>query len=406
MDAMTRFLKYIKIDTESQEENYGQTPSSEAQWNLAKVLVEELKEMGIRDAYADEFCTVYAHIPATPGFEDKKAFGFIAHMDTVVNGKGISPRIIGNYDGKDVVLENGVVIGTEQNPELPSLAGRTLIVTDGTTILGADDKAGVAAIMRMCEMVMGSSAPHGKICIAFTPDEEIGGGVLKFDLDAFGADYAVTVDGGGEDVIESENFHAASVKVSVKGVEAHPGSAKGIMVNAARILAEFTAELPFAETPEQTQDREGFFHLLNMRGNVSEASADFIIRDFQKEGFARRKQVMRDLEEALNKKYQEGTVTVEIKDTYANMLEIVEQHPDLLKNIEKAIENAGMTPKYLPIRGGTDGCQLSYKGLPCPNIGAGGYGFHGVHEHCTAEGMENAAKVMCGLIEIYAGKEA
>ncbi|MDO5135639.1 MAG: peptidase T [Eubacteriales bacterium] len=406
MDALTRFLKYVKIETESEEANYGQTPSSEAQWDLARVLVEELKEMGIRDAYVDDFCTVYAHIPATSGYEDRKAFGFIAHMDTVVNGKGIKPRIIGNYDGKDVTLENGVVLRTEQNPELSSLVGRTLVVTDGTTILGADDKAGVAAIMRMCEMVMGSSAPHGKICVAFTPDEEIGGGVLKFDLEAFGADYAVTVDGGAEDTIESENFHAVSAKVRVKGVEAHPGSAKGIMVNAARILTEFAAALPAGEVPEQTEDREGFFHLLDMKGNVEEASASLILRDFEREGIDRRKQIIKALEASLNEKYGEGVVSVEIKNSYSNMKEIVEQHPSLLKNIEKAIGNAGMTPKYLPIRGGTDGCQLSYKGLPCPNIGAGGYGFHGVHEHCTAEGMENAARVMCGLVEIYAGKDA
>ena len=402
MSAAERFLRYIAINTESNEENYGTTPSSAVQWDLAHLLVKELKEMGIQDAHTDDYCTVYAHIPATPGYEDKTAFGFIAHMDTVVNGKGISPRLIENYDGKDVVLESGTTIRVQHNPELPSLAGRTLIVSDGTTILGADDKAGVAAIMRMCELILESKEPHGKICIAFTPDEEIGAGVIKFDLNEFGADYAVTVDGGAENAIESESFNAASADIHVKGVETHPGSAKGVMINAVRILAELTAELPLAETPEQTEDRDGFFHLLEMKGNVEDAEAHFILRDFEREGLERRKQVMKELAASMNEKYGEGVVTVEIKDSYSNMLEIVEQHPDLLKNIENAIQSAGMTPEYLPIRGGTDGCQLSFKGLPCPNIGAGGYAFHGFQEHCTVEGMENAAQIMCNLIRIYA----
>ena len=402
MSAAERFLRYIAINTESNEDNYGTTPSSNVQWDLANLLVKELQEMGIEDAHTDEYCTVYAHIPATCGYEDRKSFGFIAHMDTVENGKGISPRIIENYDGKDVLLDSGATITAKHNPKLPSLAGRTLIVSDGTTILGADDKAGVSAIMRMCELMMESDVPHGKICIAFTPDEEIGAGVMRFNLEEFGADYAVTVDGEAENVIECESFNAASARVHIKGMETHPGSAKGIMINASRIMTELTAALPLAETPEQTEGKEGFYHLLEIKGNVERAEAYFILRDFERTGLEKRKQTMRDLEASLNKIYGEGVVSIEIRDTYSNMLEIVEQHPDLLGNIEKAIKSTGMTPGYLPIRGGTDGCQLSFMGLPCPNIGAGGYSFHGIHEHCTAEGMENAARIMCELVRIYA----
>lgn len=404
MDALTRFLKYIKIDTESIEENGGKTPSSEEQWKLAQMLAEELKELGAEDAGVDEFCTVYGHFPASQGYENCQTFGFIAHMDTVRNGKGISPRVIENYDGKEILLENGTRLREKENPELPLLAGRTLVVTDGQTILGADDKAGIAAIMRMCELVSSEKLPHGKICVAFTPDEEIGAGVDRFDLEKFGADFAVTVDGGAENAIECENFNAASAKVTAAGVEAHPGSAKGIMVNAAKIVTEFISALPQAEVPEKTEGREGFFHLMSMSGNVENADAVFIIRDFDRGNLENRKKIMGNICDSLNEKYGKGTVSLELKDSYYNMREVVEKHPQLLENLETAIRNTGMEPEYLPIRGGTDGCRLSFMGLPCPNIGAGGYGFHGVHEHCTAEGMENAARIMVELIKIY-GKE-
>lgn len=402
MDTITRFLNYVTTDTESREENNEHTPSSEEQWKLAHMLVEELKELGVEDAHVDEFCTVYGHFPATKGYEDRKAFGFIAHMDTVLNGKGVSPKVIENYDGKDVLLENGVLLKTSENPELPSLAGRTLIVTDGTTILGADDKAGIAAIMRMCERISNEKIPHGKICVAFTPDEEVGGGVDHFNLEEFGAEFAVTVDGGAEHAVECENFNAASAKVKAVGVEAHPGSAKGIMINAAKIMAEFISMLPKEEVPECTEWKEGFYHLLCMDGNVEHASASYILRDFDRDNLENRKKTMADICASLNERYGEGTITAEFKDSYYNMYEIVEKYPELLKNLENAIERVGMTPEYLPVRGGTDGCRLSFMGLPCPNIGAGGYGFHGVHEHCTAEGMENAAKVMVELVKIYA----
>lgn len=402
MDTLTRFLNYVKMDTESKEENCENTPSSEGQWRLAEVLVKELKELGLEDAHTDEYCTVYGHLPATEGYEESKAFGFIAHMDTVPNGKEVSPEVIENYDGNDVILDNGVVLKKTENPELPSLAGRTLIVTDGRTILGADDKAGIAAIMRMCQIISEENIPHGKICVAFTPDEEVGTGVEKFDLTEFGADFAVTVDGGAENAVECENFNAASAKVEALGVEAHPGSAKGIMVNAAKILAEFISRMPKQEVPEHTEGKEGFYHLLSMEGAVEEASASFILRDFERDGLERRKRVMEKICCLLNEEYGEGAITVSFKDSYYNMYEAVIKYPELLRNVETAIENVGMTPEYLPVRGGTDGCRLSYMGLPCPNIGAGGYGFHGVHEHCTVEGMENAAQVMTEIVKLYA----
>lgn len=399
MNTLTRFFKYIKINTESNEDNYGKTPSSENQWKLAYVLADELKELGMADADVDRYCTVYGHFPATAGYEDCDSFGFIAHMDTVQNGSDISPRIIENYNGKDVLLDNGTMLEVSKNPELPSLVGRTLIVTDGRTILGADDKAGIAAIMRMCEIIAAGDIPHGKICVAFTPDEEIGAGVMRFDLDKFDADFAVTVDGGAENVIECENFNAASATVKVTGTEAHTGTAKGIMINAAKVLTKFISMLPENEVPEHTEGREGFFHLEDMKGGVTAAEADFLLRDFDKANLQNRKKVMIDICSLLNKEYGDEVISVEFKDTYSNMLEIVEKHPKLLKRIEAAIENIGMKPEYQPIRGGTDGCQLSYMGLPCPNIGAGGYGFHGVHEHCTLEGMENAAKIMIEIIK-------
>ncbi|MDO4521917.1 MAG: peptidase T [Eubacteriales bacterium] len=402
MKTIDRFLKYISIETESNEKNDAQTPSTDTQWELARVLVEELKELGIEDAHTNEFCTVYAHIPATPGYEDQIPFGFMAHIDTVPNGKGIKPRLIEHYDGEDVVLESGVKICVKEHPHLPSLKGRTLVVTDGTTILGADDKAGVAVIMSMCERIVKENIPHGRICIAFTPDEEIGTGVDKFDLKEFDATFAVTVDGGAENCIEAECFNAASAKVKAEGVETHPGSAKNIMVNAVKILAEFTQLLPKEEIPEKTEDREGFYHLLEMSGDVEHASASYILRDFEKESQEKRKQMMRELCEKLNEKYGREVLTLEIKDSYYNMYEVVKQYPELLKNIEKAIENTGMTPEYLPIRGGTDGCRLSFEGLPCPNLGAGAYGFHGFHEHCTVEGLENSVNMMLELVKLYA----
>ncbi len=400
-----RFLRYIAIDTESDDTVPGQIPSTKGQWTLANLLVEELKELGAEDAYADEFCTVYAHFAATEGMEEKASFGCIAHMDTVLFGKDIKPRVIDNYDGKDVELEDGTIMEVSRHPELPGLKGRSLIVTDGTTILGADDKAGIAAIMGMCEKLSKEAIPHGRVCVAFTPDEEVGNGVTKFNLEKFGADYAVTVDGGSENAIEYENFNAASVKIEIKGIPAHPGSAKGTMINAAKLLYEYHSMLPEKECPELTEGKEGFYHLMHLEGAMAKAGSSYIIREFDQEKYEYRKEFMKKIGKQLNQKYGKDLVSVSIEDSYFNMAQVINQYPQILLNIEQAIKNAGMTPEYFPIRGGTDGCRLSFMGLPCPNLGAGGYGFHGKREHCTVEGMENSAQVLYELVKIYSGME-
>ncbi|MBE5870934.1 MAG: peptidase T [Lachnospiraceae bacterium] len=402
MSVKERFLNYISIETESDELNEEVQPSSESQWKLAGLLEKELRELGADDVEVSKHCIVYAHFNATEGLEDAPAFGCIAHMDTVLKGKNIKPQVIENYDGKPVTLANGKVLGEDQNPHLADLKGRTLIVTDGNTILGADDKAGVASIMNLCEKLQKDGRPHGKICVAFTPDEEIGHGVDNFDLAKFGADYAVTVDGGAEWEIEYENFNAAGVTVRANGVNTHPGSAKGVMINSAAILCEYQSRLPKEEVPEKTENKEGFYHLLGIRGDVDHTEAHYLIREFDRERFEKRKAFMSRLGEELNREWGRQVVTVEIKDSYYNMAQIVEKDPVILGNIETAIERAGLAPRYVPIRGGTDGCRLSFEGLPCPNIGAGGYLFHSIFEHCTVEGMENATRILLELVKLYA----
>jgi len=403
MDLKNRFLRYVSIDTESDEENGKQIPSTNGQWTLANMLVAELKELGVRDVCTDEFGTVYAHIPATAGYEKSIAFGFVAHMDTVKPGKNIKPQVISNYDGKDILLKNGIEIELERYPELPKLIGREMIVTDGTTILGADDKAGITAIMGMCELLTERELQHGKICIAFTPDEETGNGVSKFALEKFEADYTVTVDGGAEYGVEYENFNAATAKIQIQGVPSHPGSAKGIMVNAVKVAYELQSMLPQKEAPEFTEEKEGFYHLMSVEGSVPQAKVEYIIREHDKDKYNQKKAFLEQVVQQLNKKYGEGTVSLTIEDSYYNMAEIIKLHPHLLSNIEKAIRNTGMEPEYFPIRGGTDGCRLTFMGLPCPNLGAGAYGFHGMQEHCTVEGMEKSAHVLLELVNIYAG---
>lgn len=403
MTVRERFLNYIAIDTESDELNGDKQPSSKGQWKLAKLLVRELEELGASDVELSDYCVVYAHFDATPGLEEAPVFGCIAHMDTVLKGKEIKASVIENYDGGPVRLANGNVLCEEQNPKLVSLKGRELIVTDGKTILGADDKAGVAAIMHMCQMLKEKQIPHGKVCVAFTPDEEIGNGVDHFELEKFGADYAVTVDGGAENEIEYENFNAAHVKVTVQGVNTHPGSAKGVMVNAAAILCDYQSRLPKDEVPERTEGKEGFYHLLGVKSDVEVAWAEYLIREFDKEHFAFRKHYMEEIANCMNEELGREAVKVEISDSYYNMAEIIEKDPAILANIETAIKKTGLIPEYVPIRGGTDGCRLSYEGLPCPNLGAGGYMFHSTYEHCTVEGMEHAAEILVELVKIYAG---
>ena len=404
MRAYERFLNYVVVNTRSDDasETY---PSTACQFDLGKVLVEELKQMGIEDARMDEFCYVYGSIPATPGYEDKPALGLIAHMDTSpeCSGENVKPILHENYDGQDVTLPNGTVLALSKFPFLADLKGETLITTDGTTLLGADDKAGIAEIMAAAEMLLASDKPHGKICICFTPDEEIGRGVAKFDIPGFGADFSYTVDGGDVGNLEYENFNADAAHVDVKGFIVHPGTSKNKMKNAINVAMEFHAALPVMDRPEHTQGTEGFFHLLNISGGVNDAHMDYIIRDFDRAKQEHRKETMHHIADCLNDKYGAGTVTVEIREQYRNMIEkLIPEHEHLLVNAREAIRMAGLEPKEVPFRGGTDGAMLSWKGLPCPNLGTGGFNFHGVGECITAERMDKAAQILLNIIEIYA----
>lgn len=401
MTVEERLLKYVSYWTTS-EDNKEVIPSTERQFVLADVLAQELKDLGLEQVKRDEHCYVYGLLPATKGYENKKAMGFIAHMDTApsFSGKDIKPQVISNYDGKDVLLAGtGDVIKVSDFPHLTSLKGRTLITTDGTTLLGADDKAGIANILTAVEEVIAEKIPHGDIWIGFTPDEEVGAGADLFDLDYFKAEYAYTVDGDYEGEVAYENFNAASAHFIIKGVNVHPGSAKDIMVNAASIACEIQSLLPEQETPEHTEDREGFYHLDEMHGDVNEAHLDYIVRDHDSDMFEKRQQVLREIEEKMNQKYGAGTVTLKLTESYRNMLEVIEKNFYVVENARKAIQAAGMEPVSLPVRGGTDGARLSFMGLPCPNLGTGGYAFHGPKEHITVEGMEAVVKIIKELMK-------
>ena len=404
MKAYERLLNYIQIDTPSDPES-GKTPSSDCQFQLANKLVEELQALGVKNAEVDEKCYVYASVSATEGYEGCKKLGFIAHMDTApdFNGIGVKPQIISNYDGKDVALgESGRVLRVKDFPELAHMKGRTLITTDGTSLLGSDDKSGIAEIMSLLEMILKENIPHGKICIGFTPDEEIGAGADHFDVEKFGADIAYTMDGGMEGEIEYENFNAAGAKVLFHGNNVHPGTAKDIMVNAQLLAMEFAGKLPADETPATTEGYEGFFHLTNMEGSVESAKLQYIIRDHSKEKFEQRKDFMLKLVDEMNEIYGANTVELELKDQYFNMKEMVEPHMHLIDYAKEAAKEVGLNPKVVPIRGGTDGARLSFMGLPCPNLGTGGFGFHGPYEHVTAEGMELCVEMMRKIVEKYA----
>ena len=401
MKAYERLLKYVQVDTPSDPQS-GKTPSSDCQFVLANLLVEELKALGVENAEVDEKCYVYATLPATEGCENGKRLGFIAHMDTApdFNGCGVKPQVIENYNGNDVKLgESGRVLKVKDFPELANMKGRTLITTDGTSLLGSDDKSGIAEIMTMVERILLENIPHGKLCIGFTPDEEIGAGADHFDVERFGADIAYTLDGGMEGEIEYENFNAAGAKVVVHGNNVHPGSAKDIMVNAQLVAMELNGMLPANETPAHTEGYEGFFHLTDMSGNVEQAKLDYIIRDHSREKFEARKALMEKTVEALNEKYGAGTVELVLKDQYYNMKEMVEPHRYLIDYAKEAAKEVGVNPKVVAIRGGTDGARLSFMGLPCPNLGTGGFGFHGPYEHVTAEGMELCVEMMLKIVE-------
>ena len=408
MRAYERLLKYVKIYTTSEEES-GTTPSAQREFDLGNLLTEELKEIGVENVRITEQCYVYGEIPATPGYERVPALGFIAHMDTAPDftGEGVKPQIIGDYDGNDIQLgQSRRVLSCKAFPDLCALKGRTLITTDGTTLLGADDKAGVAEIMTMAEQIILEKIPHGKICIAFTPDEEIGEGADHFDVEGFGAKYAYTVDGGAENEIEYENFNAAGAEIEITGLSVHPGDSKDTMINAALVAMEFNQMLPSGETPRGTSGYEGFFHLTDMSGDVSEAKLSYIIRDHSAVHFEIRKEQMQHIADLLNEKYGQGTVKLTIKDQYRNMREKIEECMFLIDYAKQAVQEAGLQPKEVAIRGGTDGARLSFMGLPCPNLGTGGYAFHGPFEHITTEGMDYTVNILKGIIKAFGEQKA
>jgi len=402
MRVEERFLKYVSYWTTSDEENE-QIPSSDRQFELAKVLEAELKELGLEKVILTDHCYVYGLLPATAGCENVKAIGFIAHMDTApdYSGKDVKPQVIENYNGKDVLLKgSGEYLKVSDFPELATLAGRTLITTDGTTLLGSDDKAGVAEILTAVEQIIASGVPHGDIWIGFTPDEEVGHGADLFDLDYFKADFAYTLDGDYEGEVAYENFNAASASFQIKGVNVHPGEAKDIMVNAAAVACEIQSSLPEKETPSHTEGREGFYHMVGISGDVASAKVVYIVRDHDKNIFETRLNKLRILEIEMNQKYGAGTVHLTINHSYANMLEVIEEHPYTVELAKQAIKNVGLEPLSRPVRGGTDGARLSFMGLPCPNLGTGGYGFHGPYEHVTVEGMNTAIEVIKELVKL------
>lgn len=403
MKAYERLLKYVKIYTTSDKESKT-VPSTSRQFDLAKILVKEMKNIGIEDVKVDDKCYVYGYIKATKGYENKPSIGLIAHMDTAPSacGENVNPKIIENYNGEDVILKEGTVLSVEKFPHLKKLKGRTLITTDGNTLLGADDKAGIAEILTACEHIINENIPHGKICIAFTPDEEIGRGAENFNVKEFGADFAYTIDGGEEGEISYENFNAASAKVEIHGVSVQPGSAKNTMINALYVAMEFNSMLPSCERPEYTENYEGFYYLEQMEGNTDKVSMSYILRDHDSLKFQNKKDIMIKASKIINEKYGENTIVVHIKDQYKNMIEHIKPCMHLIDNAKYAMEKLNITPIIEPIRGGTDGATLSYMGLPCPNLGTGGYAYHGEYEHITVEGMDISTNIIIEILKLYA----
>lgn len=404
-DVLKHFLKYISFDTQSKDEVEA-VPSTEKQRLLAQELAAELRAMKAEEVVVDEHSYVYATIPATVE-KPLPVLGFISHMDTspAYSGAGVKPQIIKNYDGKDILMnqETGLTMKVSDFPDLLKYKGQDIITTDGTTLLGADDKAGVAEIMTMAEFLLSHpEIPHGTIRIGFTPDEEVGRGADFFDVKGFGADVAYTVDGGGLGELEYENFNAASAKVQINGTSIHPGSSKGKMKNALLIAMEFHNMLPVFENPMYTEGYEGFFHLDSMDGTVEHARMDYIIRDHSKGKFEEKKALIKGIEEYLNRRYGAGTVELLLKDSYYNMKEKIEPHMYLIDIARSAMEDLGIEPQVTPIRGGTDGARLSYMGLPCPNLCTGGYNFHGKFEFIPVQSMEKVVELLLKMIEKFA----
>ena len=404
MDLQDRFLKYVYFDTQS-DESSEKFPSTDKQLALLKHLVEEMKGLGMTEVSIDKYGYAMGTIPATPGYENVPVIGFIAHVDTApdMSGANVKPQIIEKYDGKDIRLNENTVMTVEDFPELPFFKGHTLIHTDGTTLLGADDKAGVAEIMTAAEYLLNHpEIKHGKIRLGFTPDEEIGRGVDFFDVKAFGAQFAYTVDGGFEGELEYENFNAAAAKIEIQGRNVHPGYAKDKMINAIQVAAELNALLPAWERPEHTEGYEGFFHCTNLTGTVEKAQISYIIRDHDSEKFKARKALMESAVEFLTKKYGKGVLTLTLKDSYYNMRSMVEPHPQVIEKAIEAMQQADVKPLVKPIRGGTDGARLSFMGLPCPNLFTGGMNFHGRFEYCSLTTMRKATQVILNLAQLWA----
>lgn len=402
MTALERFLIYVKIHTASSE-NTERTPTEEREFDLSRVLEKEMKELGMERVFVDDHAYVYGFLPATPGCEDRPCVGFIAHLDTIpdFSGENVNPQLIENYDGGPVALgTSGRILTEEVNPHLPELKGHTLVTTDGTTVLGADDKAGIAAIMTACERILAEGRPHGAVAVCFTPDEEVGHGASLLDLERFGADFAYTVDGGELNEINFETFNAASAKWEIAGFNIHPGSAKDKMINASLVAMEINSMLPSGAVPERTEGYEGFFHLTDMSGSVEKAELHYILRDHDANGLREKEKLMRLIEKQINEKYGEGTARLTVREQYRNMAEKLADRMDIVELAEKAVRSIGIEPVRVPVRGGTDGSQLSFRGLLCPNIGTGGYACHGPYEHTSAENLDAAARLVETIIDL------
>ena len=400
MRAYERLLKYAAVDTQSSEDAQG-TPSTPGQLTLCRILAKEMRSIGLEEVYEDGRGYVYGKLPASAGMEKAPAIGFIAHVDTApdFSGAGVKPVLHVNYDGGDLPLgDSGLVLSPEKFPDLKDSVGQTLITTDGTTLLGADDKAGVAEIMTACERIISEKLPHCALSVAFTPDEEIGSGAQLLDLARFGADFAYTVDGDEVGEINYETFNAAGAGWEITGVSVHPGSARGIMVNAALVAAEINSMLPAGEIPAETDGYEGFYHLTELNATVERAEMKYIVRDHDAKKFAARLDKLRAVEKHINEKYGEGTAKLTLTEQYRNMEEILSKRMDIVERAKRAVEKLGIAPVIRPIRGGTDGAQLSFLGLPCPNLGTGGSAFHGPFEHITAEHIDQGVEVLLNIV--------
>ena len=400
MRAYERLLKYVVVHTASAEDS-SEIPTTRRQFDLSRLLAEEMRGLGLEDVFVDEHAYVYGFIPASEGLENKPCLGLIAHLDTIpdFSGENVKPQIIENYDGGVIPLgSSGRSLDPAQFPHLKGLVGHTLITTDGTTVLGADDKAGVAEIMTACERVLTENRPHGRIAVCFTPDEEVGHGAALLDLARFGADFAYTVDGGEPEQINYETFNAAAAHWEIRGFNIHPGGAKNSMINASLVAMEINAMLPAGETPSHTEGYEGFFHLTEMQGNIEKATLDYIVRDHDAAAFDARLATLRHIEKLINEKYGAGTASLSIREQYRNMAEKVRERMEIVELVKKAVRAVGLEPVTVPIRGGTDGAQLSFRGLLCPNIGTGGYCCHGPHEHASAQQMDQMVEILLHMV--------